>query len=114
MRPRQTRLFGTRGEITGDGETLKIYDFLSEQTRHINTTQTGGGEVQRRELQGREPEREVQGHGGGDDGLMRAFIKAVATGEAKHLSATPQEALQAHLIVFAAERSRLTGQTLNL
>ena len=105
MRPRQTRLFGTRGELTGDGETLKIYNFLSEQTRYINTTQSDNSEVQA---------SEVQGHGGGDEGLMRAFIKAVATGEAKYLSATPQEALQAHLIVFAAERSRLTGQTVAL
>ena len=109
MRPRQTRIFGTRGELTGDGETLKLYDFLSEQTRYIDTAQADASSADTGEVQATE-----QGHGGGDDGLMRAFVEAVASGEARYLSATPQEALQAHLIVFAAERSRLTGQTVNL
>ena len=100
LRPRQTLLFGTHGELRGDGETLEIYTFLDEQTRRIETAKRG--------------DSELQGHGGGDEGLMQAFVKAVATGNSEHLSGTPQEALQAHLIVFAAERSRLTQQTIQL
>jgi hypothetical protein len=39
------------------------------------------------------------GHGGGDAGMMRAFARA---------------SLESHLLAFAAERSRMTGATVDM
>ncbi len=48
------------------------------------------------------------GHGGGDEGLMAAFVRAVRDGDQSGLS-TVREALPSHLLAFAAEESRLNG-----
>lgn len=40
---------------------------------------------------------------------MRAFLAAVREGNPAHFSGTPEDALEAHLIAFAAERARLSG-----
>jgi predicted dehydrogenase len=93
---RRTRLFGTRGELEGDGETVRVYDFL-----------TGTDEV----LAARSPGDATAGggHGGGDWGLMDAFVRAVATGDRSHILTGPRASLEAHLAVFAAERARREG-----
>ena len=93
-RPRETRLFGTRGEIYGDGRVLKITDFLTEETRVVDTAAGV-------------PDTLLEGHGGGDDGLMEAFVRAVEEKNPRHLLSGPEEALESHLMVFAAERARL-------
>ena len=52
------------------------------------------------------------GHGGGDAGAMGAFVAAVR-GEAA--TATPvQEALESHLLAFAAEEARVTGSIVDM
>jgi predicted dehydrogenase len=93
---RRTRLFGTHGELHCDGETITAYDFLTgaSETLQANTRgdATAGG-----------------GHGGGDWGLMDAFVRAVATGDRSHILSGPRESLEAHLVAFAAERARRTG-----
>jgi predicted dehydrogenase len=53
--------------------------------------------------------RGVGGHGGGDDGLMRAFLDAMR-GERGGFRTSARESLLSHLIAFAAERSRATGE----
>lgn len=91
-RDREVRIFGTRGEINGDGELLDVYDFLTDSHREIDTRATDAGAL--------------TGHGGGDYGLMRCFVEAVATGDGSRILSGPEESLQTHLTVFAAERSR--------
>ena len=51
------------------------------------------------------------GHGGGDERLMAAFVRAVRDGDRTGLS-NVQEAVQSHLLAFAAEESRLNGGVL--
>ncbi|WP_405895063.1 hypothetical protein OG612_02300 [Streptomyces sp. NBC_01527] len=46
------------------------------------------------------------GHGGGDAGLMDAFIAVVATGDPGLVKSGSQESLTSHLTVPAAERAR--------
>lgn len=85
---RRTTLFGTKGWLSGDGRAIEVLDFASGQQRRIEVPDEGG-------------------HGGGDAGLLRAFVTAMANGNPSLLLATPREALHAHLVAFAAERARL-------
>ncbi|MGK5640158.1 Gfo/Idh/MocA family protein [Streptomyces sp. URMC 126] len=94
--PRMTRIFGTRGELHGDGRTVRVHDFL-----------TGGEEEITPRPQG--TTAGADGHGGGDAGLMDAFVEAVATGDPTPIKSGPRESLAAHLAVLAAERARLNG-----
>jgi predicted dehydrogenase len=93
---RRTTIFGTRGQLTGDGETVRIYDFLTRQTEAITPDQMGAISA-------------AGGHGGGDAGLMDAFTEAVAAGNPASIRSGPSESLASHLAVFAAERARLNG-----
>src|SRR5208282_280716 len=87
---RRTRIFGSRGELSGDGETITIHDFITGQTQVITPEQTGAMSA-------------AGGHGGGDAGLMDAFTAAVAAGDPEPIRSGPRESLASHLAVFAAE-----------
>ncbi len=53
------------------------------------------------------------GHGGGDAGLIRAFVEAVRSGgDTSPISA--RMSLESHLLAFAAERSRVTGEMIDM
>ena len=89
---RLTRVFGTMGFIDGTSDVIRHYDYLTEKWRDIDITaddHTAAG-----------------GHGGGDEGVMGAFTQAVATGDASHIISGPDESLESHLMVFAAETAR--------
>ncbi|MGH9119708.1 MAG: Gfo/Idh/MocA family protein [Acidimicrobiales bacterium] len=98
---RQTRLFGTRGFIEGDGRRLRCFDFLTETTEVIDTAPSGSGLAS-------------GGHGGGDERLLLAFVDAVRRGDPSRIDTTPDEILESHLMAFAAERSRREGRTVEL
>ncbi|MFD3807700.1 Gfo/Idh/MocA family protein [Streptomyces sp. NPDC058619] len=100
---RQTRIFGTRAELRGDGRSLRLYDFLTRTEEHIDVRAEGTPDA-------------GGGHGGGDAGLMDAFVAAVATGNPALVKSGPRESLTSHLTVLAAERARLCGtvETLDL
>jgi predicted dehydrogenase len=93
---RRTRLFGTHGELEGDGETVRVHDFLTQTTEVLSARTPGDATA-------------GGGHGGGDWGLMDAFVRAVATGDPSSILTGPRESLSAHLAVFAAEQARLEG-----
>ncbi|MFE6036508.1 Gfo/Idh/MocA family protein [Streptomyces sp. NPDC056452] len=90
---RQTRIFGTRAELRGDGRHLRVYDFLTRTEDLIEPGAEGTMDA-------------AGGHGGGDAGLMDAFVAAVATGNPDLVKSGPQESLTSHLTVLAAERAR--------
>ncbi|MFS8478093.1 MAG: Gfo/Idh/MocA family oxidoreductase [Micromonosporaceae bacterium] len=92
---RRTRVMGTRGYLEGDGERVTVTDFV---TGKVSTMDVVGGGADA-----------GSGHGGGDFGLMRAFVGAVATGDRSLVRSGPEESLDSHRMAFAAERSRLTG-----
>lgn len=101
QRNRETRLFGTRGEIYGDGQFIHIYDFLTEQTEVIDTEVSSDGSI-------------LSGHGGGDRGVMESFVAAVSHGDASRVLSGPDESLETHLMVFAAERARHEGRVVDV
>jgi predicted dehydrogenase len=88
MRERETRIFGTRAELTGDGRSIDVHDFLSGRTIRHEV-----GDV-------------ASGHSGGDDGVMAAFVEAVAAGDPAIVPTSPAETLESHRIAFAAEAAR--------
>ncbi|KAB1978200.1 Gfo/Idh/MocA family protein [Streptomyces triticiradicis] len=93
---RRTRIFGTRGELRGDGRSLSVYDFLTRTEEAVDLAAPGAMDA-------------AGGHGGGDAGLMDAFVAAVATGNPALVKSGPRESLTSHLTVLAAERARLAG-----
>ncbi|MEU0569608.1 Gfo/Idh/MocA family oxidoreductase [Nonomuraea sp. NPDC005983] len=98
---RQTRVFGTRGSIDGDGERLVVHDFVTGRSETVDTRATGDATAS-------------GGHGGGDEGLVDAFLSAVTTRDRSPILSSPSESLHSHLIAWAAERSRLNGETVTL
>ncbi|WP_416904649.1 Gfo/Idh/MocA family protein [Micromonospora echinospora] len=93
---RQTRLFGTHGTLTGDGERVRVHDFRTDRIEQIDAGTVGGATA-------------ADDHGGGDSGVMDAFVRAVATGDSHHIRSGLDESLASHLAVFAAETARHTG-----
>lgn len=53
------------------------------------------------------------GHGGGDAGIMEAFTESIRNPEAESRSSI-SESVESHLMAFAVEKSRLTGQTVDM
>jgi predicted dehydrogenase len=101
MRERETRIFGTRGELAGDGAAIDVYDFRTDRTtRHTVGADAAGGIP--------------AGHGGGDDGVMAAFVAAVAAGERALVPTSPSETLASHRIAFAAEAARREQRVVEL
>ena len=97
MRDRETRIFGTRGELHGDGSAIEVHDFAS-------------GTVERHEVE----EEISSGHGGGDDGEMADFVTAALAGDPSVVPTSPALTLESHRIAFAAERSRHEGRVVEL
>jgi predicted dehydrogenase len=58
------------------------------------------------------PETSLGGHGGGDEGIMSAFIASVS-GDRPPLT-TGRESLESHLMAFAAEQARIEHRVVEL
>jgi hypothetical protein len=89
---RTMRYDGTKASLRGHGGrgVLMLCDFRTMSDRTIPIS---GGEG---------------GHGGGDYGLMSAFVKALG-GEGAVLHTSARDSLESHMMAFAAEESRLDG-----
>lgn len=98
---RQTRIFGTRGCISTDSKVINLTDFLTNKTTAIDTNIINDGGI-------------LTGHGGGDQGIIEAFIAAVASNDPSYILSGIDETLESHLMVFAAERSRLTNTVVDI
>ena len=97
---RKTRIFGTRGELeTDDSQIIHIRKFLDDSTRTIDTETANDGGI-------------LSGHGGGDLGLVQAFVSAVGNNDRTLIRTGIDETLESHLMTFAAEESRLTGKVI--
>ena len=92
---RTTRIALTKGEIVGDGENLDICRFDGQ------SVETGVP------LSYRLPNKSR--HGGGDFNIVSEMIRILRRNDEDEIHDTTEEALQSHLICFAAERSRHMG-----
>jgi predicted dehydrogenase len=101
---RRTRIFGSRGELNGDGiDTVRHFDFASAKETVYRVADFGDLGSMPSDIAAGD---KLSGHGGGDFALVRDFIDAVAFRDPSKLSATPRETLDSHRLVFAAERAR--------
>jgi hypothetical protein len=93
-----------------DGSKATLLGKFSWNQAFIEIHQHRGGHVKRIDM----PNNiEDGGHGGGDSGLMEAFVSA--------LDGTPQEtltdarsSLESHLMAFAAEQARTTKTVIDM
>ena len=97
---RKTRIFGTHGEIEGDSSEIRLFDFRTKEWETIDTNASDASII--------------SGHGGGDFGLMGSFIEAVANRDPSRILSGPQETLETHLTVFAAEEARKAGKVVSV
>jgi hypothetical protein len=54
----------------------------------------------------------ASGHGGGDSGIMAAFIDSIESGSPPATSAA--ESLESHLLAFLADEARLSGTVIDV
>lgn len=98
---RETRICGTDGELVGDGETIRVYRFLDDSCRVVETARNSTGDIS-------------DGHGGGDGGIVSAWVRSLNGSDPKAIVTGPEATLESHRIVFAAETSRRTGRVVEL
>lgn len=96
---RRTTIFGTHGQVTCDGERIGIQDFRDDSPWEVAVPPSTGP---------------LAGHCGGDEGLIRAFLKAVASGDPSGLHSGAADSLASHRVVFAAELARRSGEVVRL
>ncbi len=90
---RTTQIFGTRGEINGDGRTIKVYHFDTRTTELWDSVFEAGVP-------------QSSGHGGGDFGLMDELVYQLTQGDKATYVDIFDTSLESHRIAFAAEESR--------
>jgi predicted dehydrogenase len=95
---RTTRIEGTRGRLTAEfglgGSWVVVDDHRSDSRTRYDTTYRAGSS-----------------HGGGDAGLMAAFVRSLR-GDASASLSTARMALESHLMAFAAEQARQEGRVI--
>lgn len=97
---RTLKLMGTKGEIRAAMEKneIEVIDFETGTAKQISL-ETPGGHI---------------GHGGGDFGLIRDFVKLVQQGGQGIGLTSAAHSVQSHLMAFAAERSRVDRMVVNM
>ncbi|MDE6587743.1 MAG: Gfo/Idh/MocA family oxidoreductase [Paramuribaculum sp.] len=91
---RDTDIKLTGGEISCDGVTLRARDFKSRRTTTYDFSHLA----------------KMKYHGGADMALINDFVDAVRNGGGRLLTGI-DDSLEAHRVIFEAEKSRLTGTT---
>ena len=97
---RKIKFYLENGEIHGDlaEGSIKIVNYKgSEECDEIKRIEVGA----------------KGGHGGGDEHLLKSFIKAIEKKNDKYNLTSAEMSLQGHLMCFAAEESRMKGKPVN-
>jgi predicted dehydrogenase len=91
---RTIKLIGTKGEIGGNMEKneIEITDYLTESKDKIRLKDS------------------IYGHGGGDYGIMRDFIRLVQKDGAEKGLTAAEKSVHSHILAFSAEKARLENK----
>ncbi len=92
---RRTRIMGSMGSIVGDMSSFTHTDFRTGKVSTYDAKTLS------------EAEFAAYGHGGGDFGLARDWVHAIAANNPKLLTSTIDASIESHIMGFAAERSRM-------
>jgi predicted dehydrogenase len=93
---RRIRAHGTEGEAYFEDNAVVVRDFGTGNEERIHVAPEAGG------------------HGGGDERVMRTWLRAVRAGDPSLVPTNVAESLRTHRIVFAAEQARLEGRVVEL
>lgn len=96
---RRTRIMGSMGCLVGDEDVLTIGNFITDKSEDWIT---------------KDHTSNLSGHGGGDFGLMRDFLRALDYNDASLLSSTLEASMDSHRMGFAAEESRVKYKMMKL
>ncbi|MBA7561861.1 Inositol 2-dehydrogenase/D-chiro-inositol 3-dehydrogenase [subsurface metagenome] len=91
---RRTRIFGTKGDLSGDTQSLTYTKFLTGKKETWDVSMA--------------PQNQ-SGHGGGDYGLPHDFVQAVSQQDVSLLTSNIEASVESHLMGFKAEESRLNN-----
>ncbi len=96
---RTIKICGSKGEIIGKMEDsdLQVYDYLTGKQEKIVIG---------------EPILNDYGHGGGDYGLMESLVNHLREPDKNVMESSAHDAIESHLITFAIEESRVSGQVI--
>ncbi len=98
---RKTRISGTAGFIeTNDSSVITVTDFATGKTKTIDTAASDASMA--------------GGHGGGDNGILNDFCKAIVENDPSYIITGADATLESHMTTFAAEKSRKTGRVIEL
>ena len=97
---RLTRVMGTKGWIEGDMKKFTVTDFLTNKKLVWNKDISS--------LPG------YEGHAGGDFGIVKDFVLAVAHRDASYLTSTIDLSIESHVMGFLAEKSRVLKKRIDM
>lgn len=99
---RHIRMYGTKGTLEGNMKAccVRVYSFATREWTQYDTAKIG--------------DTIASGHGGGDVGIMRDMIAHINGDNSLKTICDIRTSCLSHLIAFAAEKSRLTGETVDL
>lgn len=92
---RRTRIMGSMGSIVGDMSSFTHTDFRTGKVTTFDAKMFADAEFS------------AYGHGGGDFGLARDWVRAIGNDNPKLLTSTIDVSIESHVMGFAAERSRM-------
>jgi Oxidoreductase family, NAD-binding Rossmann fold/Oxidoreductase family, C-terminal alpha/beta domain len=99
---RRTRIMGSMGTMTGDMETLEVFDFRTgKKVSFVPKADDVEG-------------YKNSGHGGGDWVLASDFAQAVGHQDPSLLTSTIDESIESHIMGFMAEESRKTNKFMSV
>jgi len=95
---RTIKLMGTKGQIRGTMEKneIEVINFATGQKKVIK------------------PKRNSSGHSGGDEGLMKDFVKLIRDNRVEQGIKQGEIAVMSHIMAMAAEKSRLEKKVIEI
>ena len=100
---RQTKIFGTKGELVCDEDSpITVYNFTTRKEETFECDLIPSETTT------------MSGHGFADYHLMHAFVKSVTFNDPNFILSSPDECLQSHRLVFLSEQSRVENRVINI
>ena len=93
---RKITIMGSKGQIICDGGNIDLFQFDTLKTSKFESRQPTEN-------------TRMSGHGFADYYLMKSFARSVALSDKCLVKSGPEDSLRGHRLVFAAEKSRLSG-----